>query len=88
MLIDRLPPDLRSLIEQGEIDVSEEILVSLAMYRGPYPPPQILAEYERLFPGWGQKMLELTETQIIPAVIDLDRCTPQPSSRRKPGPNS
>ncbi len=34
------------------------------MYQGPWPPAPILAEYERLFPGWGTRMLELTEKQV------------------------
>jgi uncharacterized membrane protein len=34
------------------------------MYRGPWPPPEMVAELEKLFPGWGQRLLELTEKQI------------------------
>src|SRR5207248_700246 len=31
---------------------------------GPWPPAQMLAEYEQHFPGWGNRMLELTERQV------------------------
>ena len=36
----------------------------MAMYRGPWPPAPMLAEYEQHFPGWGKRMLEMTEKQV------------------------
>lgn len=63
-ILSKLPPDIRAVFETGGVQITTEIAASLAMYRGPWPPPTILAEYEALFPGWGQRMLELTEKQV------------------------
>lgn len=63
-ILNKLPPELRSLIEQSGGQVTTEVLMSMAMYRGPWPPPSILAEYEEHFPGWGRRLLELTERQV------------------------
>ena len=63
-LLDQLPPELAATIKQGGIKFTQEVSMSTAMYQGPWPPAPILAEYERLFPGWGIRMLELTEKQV------------------------
>ena len=55
---------MKAAIEQGRFKVTHEVSMSTAMYQGPWPPAPILAEYERLFPGWGVRMLELTEKQM------------------------
>jgi Predicted membrane protein (DUF2335) len=63
-MLDILPPDIRAAFKQSGKPVTTEVLMSMAMYRGPYMPATMAAEYERHFPGWGTRMLELTETQV------------------------
>jgi len=63
-MLDVLPPDIRAAFKQSGKPVTTEVLMSMAMYRGPYMPAAMAAEYERHFPGWGTRMLELTETQV------------------------
>jgi len=63
-LIDKLPPELVAVVKQGGVKFTQEVSMSAAMYQGPWPPASILNEYERLFPGWGTRMLELTEKQL------------------------
>ncbi len=63
-MLDIIPPDIRAVFEQMGKPVSSEVLLSMAMYRGPYMPAAMAAEYERFFPGWGTRMLELAEKQI------------------------
>lgn len=62
-ILEQIPPELRERLEQG-IQVTKEFAASMAMYRGPWPPAAILAEYEQQFPGWGVRMLDLTEKQV------------------------
>jgi hypothetical protein len=63
-MLDVLPPDVRAAFKQSGKPVTTEVLLSMAMYRGPYMPAAMAAEYERHFPGWGTRMLELTEKQV------------------------
>lgn len=35
------------------------------MFSGPNPPPQMLAEYERICPGWGARLLEQGEREQL-----------------------
>ena len=63
-MLEVLPPDIRAAFKQSGKPVTTEVLMSMAMYRGPHMPAAMAAEYERLFPGWGTRMLELTETQV------------------------
>ena len=63
-ILKQLPEEIRERLEQGGIRVTTELSASMAMYHGPWPPAVILAEYEQHFPGWGVRMLELTERQV------------------------
>ena len=38
--------------------------MSMATFRSPWLPASVLFEYERECPGWGTRMLELTESQV------------------------
>jgi uncharacterized membrane protein len=42
------------------------------MFSGPIPPPQMLAEYERICPGWGIRLLEQGEREQL-ARIERER---------------
>lgn len=61
---DSIPPEIRSILERSGGKITAEVLMSLSMYRGPWPPPNILSEYEERFPGWGKRLLELTAEQV------------------------
>jgi uncharacterized membrane protein len=41
-------------------------------FSGPHPPPQMLAEYERVCPGWGARLLEQGEREQL-ARIERER---------------
>ena len=62
-ILEKLPPEVREAFSPGNVQITE-IAASMAMYRGPWPPSSILAEYEKDFPGWGVRLLELTEQQV------------------------
>lgn len=80
-ILDQLSPSLAATIKQGGIKFTQEVSMSAAMYQGPWPPAPILAEYERHFPGWGIRMLELTEKQVSHR-HDLERKQVDRSERR------
>jgi uncharacterized membrane protein len=63
-MLDILPADVRAVFLETGKPVSSDVLLSMAMYRGPYMPAAMAAEYERYFPGWGTRMLELAEKQV------------------------
>lgn len=44
------------------------------LFSGPNPPPQMLAEYERICPGWGSRILEQGEREQL-ARIERDQET-------------
>jgi uncharacterized membrane protein len=69
---DLVPPALDGVLEAAGVDLKNpqvtkalEISMSFMVARGslPLPPADILAEYEREFPGLGQKLIEWTEQQ-------------------------
>lgn len=45
---------------QKEIQIESTVL---STYSGPLPPPEHLAEYERIVPGAGKKMFEMVENE-------------------------
>jgi len=66
-VISALPPHLRAIVEQGirgGANITIETLESLSAYSGPFPPPELLAEFDRVLPGTAQRLLDWTERQI------------------------
>lgn len=62
-ILENLPPDIKAVIEQkGGFKLTTEM--SMATFRSPWLPASVLAEYDHYFPGWGTRMLELTEKQV------------------------
>jgi uncharacterized membrane protein len=65
--ISLLPPHLRAVVEQGlrgGAKITVETLESLSAYSGPFPPPELLAEFDRVLPGSARRLLDWTERQI------------------------
>jgi uncharacterized membrane protein len=66
-----IPPGLDTVLRTAGIDptpeVTKAIEISLMMFRGslPLPPPPILSEYEKTFPGLTEKIVAWTEEQRI-----------------------
>jgi uncharacterized membrane protein len=64
-----IPPGLDSVLRTAGIDPTPELTkaieISLMMFSGslPLPPPPILAEYEKAFPGLVLKIIKWTEEQ-------------------------
>ena len=67
-----LPPALEGALETAGVDVNNpqvtkavQVSASFFVARGSLPimPPEILAEYEREFPGLGHKIIDWTEQQ-------------------------
>ncbi len=50
----------------------QEILLSMQFYRGPVPPAEQFAAYERAVPGSGMKLIELS-SKALDAEIELNR---------------
>lgn len=59
---------LQKLIEQAKSDPSSlsqiKTVLKYSAYRGPYPPAEIIEEFERALPGSGKQLLEWTNAQI------------------------
>jgi uncharacterized membrane protein len=64
-----IPPGLDTVLRTAGInptpEVTKAIEISLMMFRGslPLPPPPILSEYEKAFPGLTNKIIGWTEEQ-------------------------
>jgi uncharacterized membrane protein len=63
-----IPPSLEPVFRNAGVNpedpsVKLAVELSLMMYRGPLPPPQILAEFEKVQPGLVSKMIGWTEEQ-------------------------
>jgi uncharacterized membrane protein len=39
--------------------IAEEVIEKIQFFSGPQPPPVLLAEYERICPGWAEKLLQM-----------------------------
>ena len=60
--------DKLSQEQQSEvIDVVRQIVVdrSATYFSGPQPPPELLAQYEQVAPGWAIRLLEMGEREQI-----------------------
>jgi uncharacterized membrane protein len=62
--------DLNKKLPQKErgrvIPVVREIVEKrAAFFSGPQPPPELIAEYERVAPGWGIRILEMGEREQL-----------------------
>jgi uncharacterized membrane protein len=55
-LLEKLEPEQRELL----LRVVERAVTS---FEGPLPPPQMLAEYDRLIPGGAERLMKLVENQ-------------------------
>ena len=64
----------RRLVAQITQEVTTE-------YRGPYPPPGLLAEYNEVLPGCAERIIAMAENQIAHR-IDLERTVIKGDSRR------
>jgi uncharacterized membrane protein len=45
--------------------VREVVEKRAAFFSGPQPPPELIAEYERVAPGWGIRILEMGEREQL-----------------------
>ena len=69
-LINDIEIDLKEKLpkqEQGKVMrvVREVVEKRAAFFSGPQPPPELIAEYERVAPGWGIKILEMGEREQL-----------------------
>lgn len=60
--------DLRQSLSREEQDrvlpvVHAVVERRAAYFSGPHPPPELIAEYERIAPGWGLRILEMGERE-------------------------
>jgi uncharacterized membrane protein len=63
-------PDLEHRPEV--IQTIQTVIRERFMFAGPHPPPQMLAEYERVCPGWATRILEQGEREQL-ARIDREQ---------------
>jgi uncharacterized membrane protein len=63
---DELRETLNCLFEEARQDPSliHEFKLKLSQYRGPFPPAEILKEYNEVYPGAAQWLLDQTSLQI------------------------
>jgi uncharacterized membrane protein len=83
-----IPPDKDQAPKNGKIS---QIAVSSATYSGPIPPPSMLAEYERICPGFAARIMtnaedeakhrRSLEAQVVNAQIE-DRVSHRKESKR------
>ena len=53
--------------ESEVLEVVRRVAVrqSASYFKGPQPPPELLAQYEQISPGWAARMLEMGERQQL-----------------------
>ncbi len=57
------PKKEMSSSQSKEEGVQLEAVIHKSEFRGPLPPPEILAEYEKIHPGFADRVIQLTEKQ-------------------------
>jgi uncharacterized membrane protein len=57
-----LPPSLRDMLQNG--GKLEASFSKTSVFHSNFPPAEWFEAYEQAFPGWGMKLLELTEKQV------------------------
>src|SRR5882762_10273600 len=60
-LKDKLPQSQQSEL----IDIVRKFVVRRSAFSGPQPPPELLAQYEQIVPGWASRLLEMGERQQL-----------------------
>jgi hypothetical protein len=55
-----IPQEKRESIAKEVITVAHRMM----QFQGPVPPPQMLAEYEKVLPGSADRLIRLTERQL------------------------
>ncbi len=60
---DKLPPGARDALQNGG-SFRAEYSSKTTVHQSNFPPAEYFESYERVFPGWGTKLLELTEKQL------------------------
>jgi uncharacterized membrane protein len=59
--------------QQGKvIRVVREVVERHASFSGPQPPPELLAQYEQICPGWAARLLEMGEREQLHR-LDCDK---------------
>lgn len=61
-ILDSLPPQLKEALQNGGSLKAE--FSKTSVFQSSLPPAEWFEAYERTFPGWGMKLLELTEMQV------------------------
>ena len=69
-LIRNIEDDLKDKLPEGEQGVVLQVVREVverraAIFSGPQPPPELIAEYERVAPGWGLRILEMGEREQL-----------------------
>lgn len=67
-ILQDIDSDLRQSLSREEQDrvlpvVHAVVERRAAYFSGPQPPPELIAEYERIAPGWGIRILEMGERE-------------------------
>jgi uncharacterized membrane protein len=61
-ILNNLPPQVREMLQNGGRFTAEYSKTSV--FQSNFPPAEWFEAYEHSFPGWGMKLLELTEMQV------------------------
>jgi uncharacterized membrane protein len=61
-VLSSLPPQVREILQNGGRITAEYSKTSV--FQSNFPPAEWFEAYEQSFPGWGMKLLELTEMQV------------------------
>lgn len=74
------------IVESSRPATEHSITVSAVQFSGPLPPPQLLAEYERIVPGSADRLIRQMEDQashrrsiekvVVDGNVDAQRCGP------------
>ncbi len=56
-----IQPDQPAQRQQSQVSVRAQ---SFQAFQGPVPPPGMLAEYERIFPGCAERLVAMAESQL------------------------
>jgi uncharacterized membrane protein len=63
-ILSSLPESIRNALQNGQFNATLDISkTSISSYRSNLPPVEFYESFERVFPGWGERLLEMTLRQ-------------------------
>lgn len=76
-----IPPEIAKKLDPGEMRQLQQV-IKFSVYRTIWPPAEVVAEAEKLFPGYGKLMID-TAQKSMQQHTELERKSFENSERRR-----